>query len=194
VDLPAEENFTRIVLEAGPLPELDSGRLTAINEFEPLPFQPGREASDWLKRSIQDESLPLDAYLLLDESATSLLGFFAIEQEEVFVSEQDLPIMVLRTEVKPASQRQPSLKLAWIARSARSPAGTGQRLFDDVLEEAQACGAVAVRVLPADDATAKKVWLEHYNFRFPRPRQGDPGEWDYLWHSVGDVPPDLGVW
>jgi hypothetical protein len=194
VDRLADDNRTRIVLESGRLPELESRLLEAIRAFEPLSYDPAREAADWLKQSVDTGGIELDTYLLFDEGSATLLGFFAVADEEVLVSAQDLPVMILRTEVKPPDQRQRSLQLAWIARHASSPAGTGQTLFDDVLVEAQTRGAVAVRVLPADEETARRVWVDHFNFRHPRPQGGDAGQWDYLWHSVGEVPRHLGVW
>jgi hypothetical protein len=169
---------------------LDKQVVVAVRDFEPLDFEPGRKAIAWLDANISAGRLPMDTYLVFSEDSSELLGFFVLELVEVAVSSGDLPIIELRRKLKDPHGPQPAVKLVWIARSANSPKGFGQELFDQALALAFEADACALLVEPYDEETAQRVWLDHYELRTPRPNQRDPGEWSYLWHAVGGVEPE----
>ncbi len=175
-------------LDAGPVHGLQPSILETIERFEPIDFEPGQRAAEWLRLNVDTGNLPLDTYLVFDEQLEELLGFFVVELIEVRVARGDVPIMEVRKRIEDASAPQPALKLVWIARSTRSPKGLGQELFDEVLVRALEAGAVAVVVEPYDEATAKKLWEEHFHCRIPRDDSSSAGEWsEYMWYPVGTV-------
>jgi hypothetical protein len=182
-----EREFPLVHLPAGPVRELPEPLARAIQDFKPLQYEPGHKAAEWLDTNVRARRLPFDTYLVLSEDSSELLGFFVLEPMEVLVSAGDLPILQLRHQIDEPAAPQPALKLVWIARSETSPKGFGQELFDEALVKAYEDGALALLVEPYDEETARKIWLEHYQMRTPRPNQGHPGEWIYLWHAVRTI-------
>lgn len=185
-----EREYPLIQLPAGSVQELGEELAAAAEAFEPLDFEPGRKATAWLQANIGAGRLPMDTYLVLSEDFSELLGFFVLELIEIVVSSGDLPIIEVRKKLKDPHGPQPAVKLVWIARSRTSPKGFGQELFDAALALAFEAGACALLVEPYDDKTAQRVWLDHYELRAPRPDQGNPREWSYLWHAIGETDPE----
>lgn len=187
VSITDEREYPLIHLRPGSVRSLDRRVVGAVAAFEPLDFEPGRKAIAWLDSNIGAGQLPMDTYLVFSEDSSELLGFFVLELVEVAVSRGDLPIIELRRKLKDPHAPQPAVKLVWIARSESSPKGFGQELFDQALLLAYEAGACALLVEPYDEQTAKRVWLDHYELRTPRPDQRNPDEWSYLWYAVGEV-------
>jgi len=179
-----ERDYPVFRLEKGQLPRGLAEHLTPmIRKFEPLSFEAADKAKAWLETSVSSGSLGFDTYLALSEDLLHIVGFFALGEEEVEVAPGDLPIMQARKVIKnPNAKRQRALKLVWIARCQTSPPGFGNDLFDHALVVAYEAGGCAVMVEPYDEATAKKLWLEHFELRKPRDGAAD---WRCLWYALG---------
>lgn len=186
----AERDYPVFLLEAGQLPRGLSERLMPmIQAFEPLGFEAADKAKAWLETSVSSGSLGFDTYLALSEDLRHIIGFFALGAEEVEVAPGDLPIMQVRKVIDdPNAEKQRALKLVWIARSRTSPAGFGNDLFDHALVVAVEAGGCAVMVEPYDEATAKKLWLGHFELREPRDGTAD---WQCLWYALGQANQDF---
>jgi hypothetical protein len=158
-----------------------------VRSFAPLDFDPGRRAKAWLCVNVEAGVLPLDTYLVFSEDESEIFGFFVLEVLDVHVAPGDAPIMQFRGTITDPASTQRAVKLAWIARSATSPAGFGGELFDEALALAEEAGGCALLVDPYDEATARRLWLEHFELRQPRSGGENPEEWDCLWHALGQV-------
>lgn len=181
-----ERDYPVFRLARGPLERgLAEHLLPMIREFEPLGFEAAIKAKAWLETSVSSGSLGFDTYLALSEDLRHIIGFFALGEEEVEVAPGDLPIMLVRKVLEnPDAEKQRALKLVWIARSCTSPTGFGNDLFDHALVIAFEAGGCAVMVEPYDEATAKKLWLDHFQLR--KPRDGAAG-WQCLWYALGQA-------
>jgi hypothetical protein len=156
-----------------------------LANFECLDFDAARKAKAWLETNISAGVLPLDTYLAFSEDEAELFGFIVLEEIDVKVAPEDVPIMQMRNAVdNPRAEKQKAVKLVWIARSDSSDPGFGGELFDHALLVALEAGACALMVEPFDDKTADELWLRHYHLR--RPRDG-ADEWSCLWHAVGEA-------
>jgi hypothetical protein len=182
-----ERELPLVHLPAGPIGEIPDSLASAIQGFQPLPFEPARKAAEWLDSNLRAGRLPMDTYLVLSEDSSQLLGFFVLEPMEVFVSRGDQPILELRHKLDDPSAAQSALRLVWLARSALTTSGFGQELFDEVLVKAVEADTLAVLVEPYDETTAQRIWIDHFQFRTPRPNLDRPEEWTYLWHAVRTV-------
>jgi hypothetical protein len=179
-----EREYPLLHLPRGSIREvLSDDLLELVHTFEPLDFDPGHKAKAWLEVNVSAGVLPLDTYLVLSEDERKLLGFFVLEVLEVRVAPGDVPIMQVRGKIKDPTTAQRAVKLVWIARSTSSSAGLGVELFEHALALAIEAGGCALLVEPYDDATAKRLWLKHFELR--EPRLGGDEEWACLWHTLG---------
>jgi hypothetical protein len=160
-----------------------------IANFEPLDFDAGRRAKAWLETNLSTGLIPLTTYLVFSEDETQLFGFFVLDDMEISVAPFDRPIMKARKSIENVNiERHPATKLVWIARSESSPPGFGQEMFEHALLRAKEAGSCALLVDAADQDTAERLWIEHYDMR--KPRDG-AAEWTCLWHTLGDPNEDF---
>jgi hypothetical protein len=113
---------------------LSDDLLSQIETFEPLPFDAGRGAVNWLR----------------DHGRRELLGFFALAYKKVRLVAE-----------RPA---ETAMEVAWIARRVDTPKGFGTELLKFAIRIALSAGAVALLVSPHDDRTAEKVWINGFLF------------------------------
>lgn len=173
-----------LVLRAGQPADWPAEVTAAIEAFEPLPYDAGRRAAEWLKRVSGAEALPLDLYLLVHRGSGDLFGFFVIEPETVVISRGDAPVVQVRTGIVDPAEEQASSLLVWMARSKYAPPGFGEFLFEAVVADAVARGSSLIRVSPADTETEERIWVGRFNFR--RPRADSEVGWVFLWYGVGE--------
>lgn len=181
-----EKQYPLLHLPPGPV-RLDQETLAALGRFRPLVFPAAEKAITWLRVNLEAGHLPLDTYLVFSEDGSELFGFFVLDAIDICIASGDVPIIQMRKKIADPLAPQPALKLVWIARSAASPKGLGGELFDRALALALEAEVCALLVEPYDEATAKRVWLEHFELRTPREDQNDPKEWIYLWHAVQPI-------
>jgi hypothetical protein len=120
-----------------------------IRTFEPLPFDAGRGAVNWLRDHVDDPCGPWETVLIHDDDR-DLLGFFALAYKRVR--------LVLDGPAETA------MEVAWIARRIDTPKGFGTDLLKFAINIALSAGAVALLVSPHDDRTAEKVWINGFWF------------------------------
>jgi hypothetical protein len=183
-----ENEYRLLHLAPGSVGGLSRTIVEAIEAFECLPFKPARQATEWLNLNIRAGRLPMDTYLVLTVDGATLLGFFVLELGTIHVARGDLPIIQIRQKIEDPDSPQVALRLVWIARSCNAPDGFGRELFDETLVKAIEANAVAILVEPADEATAKRLWIDHFHLRSPRPDNDHPDEWQYLWYAVTPTP------
>lgn len=123
--------------------------LSQIDEFEPLPFDAGRGAINWLRDHVQDPDGPWETVLILDEKR-EMLGFFALAYKKLRLS--------------PEGPAETAMEVAWIARRGDTIKGFGTELLKFAIRIALAAGAVALLVSPHDAKTAEKVWINGFCF------------------------------
>ncbi len=182
----SERELPLVRLPRGPIRGLAGSLQSAIRGFSPLDFEPGRRAADWLRVNTETGILPLDTYLVLDETSSELLGFFVLEPAEVRVAPGDFPVIQVRTRLGDSERRVKAMKLVWIVRSATSPEGFGEDLFNEALARALEFGAVAVLVEPYDRETADRLWVRHFHCRQQRRNSEFPDEWGgHYWYPLG---------
>jgi hypothetical protein len=169
----------------GPVPSPESDLGKAIDGFTALDFEPAREAAEWLRLSVAAGALPFDTYLVTTLDEKELLGFLTLESMEITVSRGDGPVVALSQDIPEPKGPQVAVKLVWIVRCADSYKGFGEELFLEALLKAREADAVALLVEPWDEATAKRLWIEHFGCRKPR----EDVEWHYLWHPVREARP-----
>lgn len=181
----SEPNFPFVVLEAGSIPRgMRDGLMGLIRAFEPLEFEAAEKAKAWLETSVSSGKLAFKTYLVFSENGRRLFGFFALDDQEVQVAPEDVPIMQVRNTIDdPNADMQHAVKLVWIARTRASDAGFGNELFDHALVFATEAGGCALLVEPYDEETAEKLWIEHFHLRKPRKGSAD---WTYLWYPLGE--------
>jgi hypothetical protein len=108
-----------------------------------------------------------------------------LDAVEVKVAPFDRPIMKARKSIQDVNvEEHPATKLVWIARSRSSPPGFGAEMFEHALLLATKARSCALLVDAADEETAERLWIEHYDFRKPRDGTAD---WSCLWHPLGEV-------
>lgn len=153
----------RIQLTAGALAKKFPRSLREeIDRFEPLPFPAGEDAIAWLRRHIrQPGEFPLLTILDLDAESEALLAFCVLGY---------IPYDFDSTPGQVAGE------IAWLARSARTEPGFGERLFAYALRNAEQQGLSALVVTPHDTDTAEKVWVERFHFRPPPPEDQPESE------------------
>jgi hypothetical protein len=184
----SEREYPLLVLEPGPI--RGEGRDAVaqwVADFEPLDddFDAGHSAKAWLETNISAGVVPLDTYLVFSEEESELFGFFVLDEVEVEVAPYDRPIMKAHKSIDDVNvKRHPATKLVWIARSSTSPKGFGAEMFEHALVLATEARSCALLVDAADEDTAEKLWIGHYEFR--KPRDG-AAEWSCLWHSLGEL-------
>ena len=128
---------------------LSDGLLRQIESFEPLPYEAGRGAINWLLDHVEDPGEPWETVLVHDERR-ELLGFFALAYKKVRLVVE-----------RPA---ETAMEVAWIARRADTPKGFGAEVLKFAIRIALSAGAVALLVSPHDDRTAEKVWINGFWF------------------------------
>jgi GNAT superfamily N-acetyltransferase len=148
-------NLTPEQIRAGLPPWL----LDEIENFEPLPFDAGRGAVNWLRNHVSDPCEPWVVVLTCAEDWT-LLGFFVLAYKQF--------------SFPPDTEELTAMEVAWIARAAHTKKGFGRELLTYAASVALAKGASAFVASPNDPKTAKKVWLERFEFRLvSKPEPGD---------------------
>lgn len=182
----SERDYPLIVLQPGPIPRsMRDALMRLIEAFEPLDFEAAEKAKAWLETNVSAGNLPLKTHLVFSEDGSELFGFFVLDDEEVCVAPQDVPIMQVRKTIDdPSAEKQHAVKLVWIARSRESDAGFGNELFDHALVLAWEAGGCALMVEPYDEETAEKLWLKHFHLRKPRDGAED---WTCLWYALGEA-------
>lgn len=184
--MPPEPDYPLVALEPGPLSRgVRDGLMPLIEEFEPLRFEAAEKAKAWLETNVSAGVVPMKTYLVFSEDGEKLYGFFVLQEEEVGVAPEDIPIMIVRDRIDdPHAEKQLAVKLVWIVRSIDSDCGFGNQLFEHVLVLATEAGGCAVMVEPYDEETAEKLWIEHFHLRKPR---AGAEEWTCLWHALGEA-------
>jgi hypothetical protein len=154
--------------------------------FEPLDFEAARQTKLWIETNLAAGTFPYTTvFVFAGDGSDELFGCFVMDQMEVEVARDDIPIMQVRKAIKePRVRRHPATKIVWMARSKSSPAGLGQQMFNHALKVAEEDGCCAVMVDAYDQETAEKLWIRTYHLRKPRPGAAD---WSCLWHSVGQA-------
>jgi hypothetical protein len=180
----SEREYPVFSISAGSLPwGIRDPLMRLIEKFEPLDFEAAEKAKAWLETSVSAGKLAFDTHLAFSEDGERLFGFFALDDEEVAVAPEDVPIMVVRkTIADPEAATQQAMKLVWIARSRDSDAGFGNELFDHALVLAWEAGGCALMVEPYDEETEQRLWIDHFHLR--KPRTGTTG-WNHLWYPLG---------
>ena len=190
-----QENFL-VPLSAGSVKTIDPGIVDAIQRFEPMGFEPGAKAAEWLKLNVETGVLPLDTHLVVTDLGDhpDLIGFFVVEEMEVKVASDDLPIVEVRNRGINRASPLRAVKLVWIARAETAPEGFGEELFDEVLVKAVEARAVVVIVQPYDDDTAESLWKAHFHCKEPRPGWVFPEDekTTFLWYPVGEADQSFG--
>jgi hypothetical protein len=186
-----ERDYPLLVLEAGPIHGgLREEMMRFISAFVPLEFEAADKAKAWLETNVSAGILPLKTYLVFSEDEAELLGFFVIDEMDVRVAPEDVPIMQVRKAIDdPKAETQRAMKLVWIARSLSSDPGFGNELFEHALLLAWEAGGCALMVEPYDQETAERLWRKHFHMREPR---GGTDDWTCLWHAVGEANQDWG--
>jgi hypothetical protein len=128
---------------------LSDDLLSQIETFEPLPFDAGRGAVNWLRDHVGDPGGPWETVFVHD-GRRELLGFFALAYKKVRLVAE-----------RPA---ETAMEVAWIARRVDTPKGFGTELLKFAIRIALSAGAVALLVSPHDDRTAEKVWINGFLF------------------------------
>jgi hypothetical protein len=123
--------------------------LQAVGSFEPLPFEAGRGAVNWLRDHLED---PCDPWLVVLTCAGdgTLLGFFVLA--------------VKQFAFPPDGEQLSAMEVAWIARAADTEKGFGGDLLTYATSIALKEGATAFFALPNDPETAAKVWRGRFSF------------------------------
>jgi len=181
----SEREYPLLVLDPGPIQGQDRIAVADwVGNFEPLEYEAGHSAKAWLETNISAGVVPLTTYLVFSEDESELFGFFVLSDIEVKVAPFDRPIMKARKSIKDVNvEKHPATKLVWIARSRSSPAGFGAEMFEHALLLATEAGSCALMVDAADEGTAEKLWVAHYDLRKPRDGAAD---WSCLWHALGE--------
>lgn len=182
----SEREYPLLVRDLGPVEGQERVELGKwVAGFEPLDdFEAGRRAKAWLETSISAGVIPLTTYLVFSEDESELYGFFVLDKVEVEVAPFDRPIMKARKVIEDVNvEKHPATKLVWIARSDSSPSGFGSEMFEHALLLATEAGSCALMVDAADQDTAEKLWIKHYDLR--KPREGT-ADWSCLWHALGE--------
>jgi hypothetical protein len=182
----SEREYPLLVLDPGPIQGLDRIAVAEwIADFEPLKYQAGHSPKAWLETNISAGVVPLTTYLVFSEDESELYGFFVLDGIEVNVAPFDRPIMKAQKSIKDINvEKHPATKLVWIARSESSPPGFGAEMFEHALLLAIEAGSCALMVDAADEETAEKLWIGHYDLRKPRDGAAD---WSCLWHALGEL-------
>ena len=141
-----EPDYPHVVLDVRPIPRgLRDWLMGPIRAFEPLECEAAEKAKAWLETSVSSGKLAFKTYLVFSENGRQLIGFFALDDLEVRVAPQDVPIMQVRKTIDdPGADMQHAVKLVWIARSRASEAGFGNELFDHALVFATEAGGPRV--------------------------------------------------
>jgi hypothetical protein len=179
------EVLTPDVVKAG-LPAHLEG---AVRAFEPLPFEAADDATAWLQWHLSERSLPITTILALDPKQDRLYGFIAMGLTWIVLSKEDLPMAevgLLGGDQVQADLEGPQLAadISWIARGENTRKGFGQYLFECAVNFAIDKRAIAMVVTPHDEETARKVWIERFRFRHPRPDSQSEEVPSRLWYPV----------
>jgi hypothetical protein len=182
--------YPALVLEPGPIPgwqqEMAEDWATA---FDPLDFDAGHRAKAWLETNLSTGVVPLLTYLVYSEDDSESYGLFALDQVEIDVAPFDRPILKARHAIEDVNVgRHPATKLVWVARAGCSPSGFGAEMFEHAMLKAAERGSCALLVDAADQETAERLWMKHYDMR--QPRDG-AAQWTSLWHPLGEANEDF---
>jgi hypothetical protein len=143
----------KVQLNVGALDcDLDPSLRDAIECFKPLPFTAANDAIAWLRKHIAAPEESLLTVLEVDPASNELLGFFVLRYVGVSFDEQP-------------ENLHPAADIGWIARSALTDSGFGVELFEYAVSIGLHVGATAMVVTPHDEETARKVWMEGFNFQ-----------------------------
>jgi hypothetical protein len=192
----AEREYPLQILPAGPIVgELREEIMKYVQDFEPLEREAARKAKAWLETNVEGGVLPQEVRLVYSEDESQLLGFFVIDEIDVKPSPREVERMQVRknttsgaeglkTIENPRAATQRAMKLVWIARSINSTEDVGSEMFDHAVQLGEEAGCCAIMVEPYDDETAKRLWMEHYEFI---EGEGDDDEWSScLWYPLGE--------
>jgi hypothetical protein len=192
----AEREYPLQILRAGPITgELREEILNYARTFEPLPREAARKAKAWLETNVEGGVLPQDVRLVYSEDEAQLFGFFVLDEIDVRPPPKDVERMQVRkataTAIKgrktiadPQAPTQRAMKLVWVARSVDSTPDVGSEMFDHAVQLGEEAGCCAMMVEPYDDETARRLWIEHYEFI---EGYGDDHDWSScLWYPLGE--------
>ncbi len=191
-----EREYPLQILRAGPIAgELRDEIMRYVRSFEPLEREAARKAKAWLETNIEGGVLPQDVRLVYSEDESQLFGFFVVDEIDVQPPPRDIERMQVRkTTVATAESRktikdpraptQRAMKLVWIARSVDSTPDVGAEMFDHAVQLGEEADCCAMMIEPYDDETARRLWIEHYEFIAG---DGDDDDWSScLWYALGE--------
>jgi hypothetical protein len=131
------------------------------DRFEPIPLDPSTEMTNSLREGIRRRSMHFEGTRAFHNH--ELLGFYAIEQVLVDISNQPGPILDA-TRMLGLRTSQRGWLLSSIVRSATTEPGFGQVLLENVVGEALTDESIeAIFVQPANERV-ERMWQQDYNF------------------------------
>lgn len=154
--------------------DLDSEQdllLGAVDEFESIPREAGREAARWLRERALDEYGTSVTYLMLLERRVE--AFYALSSAEVLLTGRERKQLLrgVRKETYDVPARQPASLIAWAAKRAGAGAQCAELIlrhaFTSALEVAQSQGNIALVLDPYDEKTAE-MWMRMKFVKFRR--------------------------
>lgn len=160
-----------------------------IDEFDPLPFEAGVDAKDWLQGELSERSLPITAILMPDAEHERLDGFICMGFTSISLSRSDqaaaeVGIVQKGRRVEEVCEPHLAADISWIARGAATRKGFGQRLFNCAVNWGMDNRVLAMVVTPHDEETERKVWIERFRFREAHPSDAQDGAPKRLWYPV----------
>jgi hypothetical protein len=147
------------------------------------------DATAWLQQEVANQTLPITTVLVHDGRHEQLCGFICMGFKTIALSRNDqamaeVGIAQQGRKVDEICEPQLAADISWMARRAATHKGFGQQLFDCAVNWAIDNRAIAMVVTPHDSETARKVWIERFHFRRPKPQDQPEGMPEQLWHPV----------
>lgn len=189
-----DDDLKWVSLARGSVSQIRPDESRAVSNFEPVPFEPGIAARDWLRLRVSGECDLLETVLKFRTTGTQteLLGFYAIQDADVYPTERERFALRLRRIRMREPDPQLASMIAWMVRSRTSPSGSGEDLFDHALGHAIELGSVALLVEPHDEAT-ENMWHRHFRFfSVDEKSRGSDKNVRRLWYPVKRPPQDFG--
>ncbi|HEX8646936.1 MAG TPA: hypothetical protein VF715_08530 [Thermoleophilaceae bacterium] len=161
----------------------------ALSTFEPLGFEAGVAAGNWLRVCLTERKVALETQLAFGEDPRRLLGLYVIRPAAFTLSVRERRRLGIGR--RSADRHLPGMYLELIARARETPPGFGDQLVTHALANTLDRRAVAL-VIEASEEVATAVWQRH---RFVPFTDGKPrgSETMMLWHPVREPEPDDAV-
>ncbi len=173
-----EREYPLQILRAGPIAgELRDEIMRYVRSFEPLEREAARKAKAWLETNIEGGVLPQVDEIDVQPPPRDI--------ERMQVRKTTVATAESRKTIKdPRAPTQRAMKLVWIARSVDSTPDVGAEMFDHAVQLGEEADCCAMMIEPYDDETARRLWIEHYEFIAG---DGDDDDWSScLWYALGE--------